>query len=69
MSDKKIVKLFIDFLETNPECNIEGFDVCNNKELRIAILKTIELANQDGIRYGEASELFDKTLISNKNDW
>ena len=74
MNDKQRVKDFLDFLEQHPD-NIIATDYYNHpySSLRDSIIKTLQMAYSDGKVEGfndcRGQELWDKTLISGKEDW
>lgn len=76
MTSKQIVEDFLHFLNTHKGYIVTdtGADQTYNYiELRKAIIDCLKQAMADGYEKGcrdtEASELFDKTLISVKQDW
>lgn len=74
MTEKETVKNFVDFLEKHPDSIVcTGENTYTYKTLRDSIVKTLSMAYGDGEIKGftkaRSEELFDKTLISNKEDW
>lgn len=74
MTEKQTVKNFIDFLEKHPDSIVcTGDNTYTYKTLRDSIAKTLSMAYGDGEVKGfndaNNEENFDKTLISNKQDW
>lgn len=74
MTHKSYVRDFLEFLEKHPDSVITTENrTYSYSTLRKSIIKTLEMAYGDGKVAGfnnyQAGELFDKTLISNKEDW
>ncbi len=74
MTEKQTVKDFVDFLQKHPDSIVvTGNNSYTYGTLRDSIIKTIGMAYSDGEVKGftkaRSEELFDKTLISNKEDW
>lgn len=74
MTHKSCVRDFLEFLEKHPDSVITTENhTYSYSTLRKSIIKTLEMAYGDGKIAGfnncQARELFDKTLISNKEDW
>ncbi len=74
MTHKSCVKDFLDFLSKHEDSIINTENhTYTYSTLRDSIIKTLQMAYGDGELKGfnecQAQELFDKTLISNKEDW
>ena len=74
MNEKQTVKDFIDFLDKYSDSIIcTGENTYTYSTLRESIIKTLQMAYGDGEVKGfndcQEQELFDKTLISGKEDW
>lgn len=74
MTEKQCVKDFLEYLaQHEDEIIITEKYTYPNSTLRDSIIKTLSLAYGDGEVKGfndcQAQELFDKTLISGKEDW
>lgn len=74
MTEKEIVKDFVDFLEKHSDSIVcTGENTYTYKILKDSIIRTLSMAYGDGEVKGftnaRSEELFDKTLISNKEDW
>lgn len=74
MTEKDTVKDFVDFLKKHPDSIIcTGENTYTYKTLRDSIVRTLSIAYSDGEVKGfndcQEQELFDKTLISGKEDW
>lgn len=74
MTDKQRVNDFLKFLQEHPD-SIVATENCTYtySSLRESIIKTLSMAYGDGQVKGfndcQEQELFDKTLISGKEDW
>ena len=74
MTDKQRVNDFLEFLEKHPDSiiNTENYTYTYSS-LRESVIKTLQMAYGDGHVKGfndcQEQELFDKTLISGKEDW
>ena len=74
MTDKQRVNDFLKLLQEHPnEIMIGKNESYTYSTLRDSIIKTLQMAYGDGEVKGfndcQAQELFDKTLISVKEDW
>ena len=74
MTHKSCVRDFLEFLEKHPDSVITTENhTYSYSTLRESIIQTLKMAYSDGEVAGfnnyQAEELFDKTLISNKEDW
>lgn len=74
MTEKQIVKDFLNFLDKHKDSIITTeTNTYSYNTLRESIIKTLQTAYADGKVEGfndcKSEELFDKTLISNKEDW
>ena len=74
MTHKSCVRDFLEYLaQHEDEIIITEKHSYTNATLRDSIMKTLQMAYRDGQVKGfndcQAQELFDKTLISSKEDW
>ena len=74
MTDKQRVNDFLKFLQEHPDSIMVGKNESYTySSLRESIIKTLSMAYGDGRVEGfndcRGQELWDKTLISNKEDW
>lgn len=74
MTHKSYVRDFLEFLGKHPDSVISTENhTYSYSTLRESIIKTLKMAYGDGKTEGfndcRAQELFDKTLISGKEDW
>ena len=74
MTDKQRVNDFLQFLEKHPDSIINTENsTYSYSSLRESVIKTLQMAYGDGQIKGfndcREQELFDKTLISGKEDW
>lgn len=74
MTDKQRVNDFLKFLQEHPDYIMVGKNESYTySSLRESITKTLKMAYGDGQIKGfndcQEQELFDKTLISGKEDW
>ena len=74
MTEKQTVKDFLNFLEQHPDSIINTENhTYTYSTLMDSIIKTLSMAYGDGELKGfndcQEQELFDKTLISEKEDW
>lgn len=74
MTDKQKVNDFLKFLQEHPSSIINtGNYIYSYSSLRESIIKTLQMAYGKGQIKGfnecQEQELFDKTLISGKEDW
>lgn len=74
MTDKQRVNDFLNFLQEHPDSIVatENYTYTYSS-LRESVIKTLSMAYGDGQVKGfndcQEQELFDKTLISGKEDW
>lgn len=74
MTDKQRVSDFLKFLQEHPDSIMVGKNESYTySSLRESITKTLQMAYGDGQVKGfndcQEQELFDKTLMSGKEDW
>jgi hypothetical protein len=71
MTEKQIVTDFVEFLAEHPDGIVASKrDVAYTySTLRKSIIKTLQMAYEKGLNEAKEQEDFDKTLVSNKNDW
>ena len=74
MTDKQRVNDFLKFLEEHPDSIVVGKNESYTySSLRESVIRTLSMAYGDGQIKGfndcQEQELFDKTLISGKEDW